>query len=295
MDPDGDPFVYELVPPSGTSLPFRIAFDGTITVDGVLDYEWQPLYTLVVAANETSASRDCVLSSSALIAIVVTDVPEPPYFKTLPPTAIAIPEEEVYPYNTSTTVAVMVADYTSANTSAVVVTVAEVTARVDMDGVLYSTVANGSYFDVVDADSGGPCLGGVVCTLRVAATAARMDYDTGLRSLMVVLQATGATGLTATASLLVNITNVNERTCHCVLFDGNGGRARMCGWVETVAGRWWCVVGYPRVAVTTVRVFVYLCRCVLFGQLHGSRRRPRRSVFVKTRTYHFVVPWDLGF
>jgi hypothetical protein len=70
---------------------------------------------------------------------------------------------------------------------------------------------------VVGQVDGAPCVGGAPCGLSVAPGAPVLDYDAGLRGLVVRVVATGGTGLTSEVEVQVEVAPINEGACVCAL------------------------------------------------------------------------------
>jgi hypothetical protein len=119
---------------------------------------------------------------------------------------------------------ILVVDAHAPNTSLVTLAVGPVThvvsLEVDPQGgpgamVPADTVSSHVWLTLVGPSLGQPCVGGLVCGLQVAPGAPVLDYDTGLRALVVQVIATGPTGLTTTVDVTVNVLAVNEGASTC--------------------------------------------------------------------------------
>ena len=254
VDAEGDAFVF-LLQPQSSSLPFLVDKYGNVTVDGSLDFKVVTSYTLVVTVNET-ISRACPLTNTTTLTVSIVDVPDAPYF-TVATAAVSIPEERVWPYNTSGVATFTALDYTPGNTSLVSLSVTGVAVTTAMGGYNYTRATTLPYFNVTTG-AGARCSGGGACMLMVTTVSPRMDYDTGLRALAVTVTATGATGLKTSVVVVVTIVNYNERTlCGLLLL-----RLRVfCGlWLVFLACLRVCVFACLRVCVfVCLRVCVFAC------------------------------------
>ena len=209
---------YRLVPSGSAYPPLWVQRDGVVVVDGVVDFESlaSPVLSVVVAADEVSTSGPfCASSISILVNVTVIDVPEPPVFVPVPGAGAVLEEAEA-----STVVDLLVlvtaVDPFAPNTSLVAVTVTGVVLVVEENGVLVSHHTSVPCFGVVAAgDSASArgtssCRGGVACTLALLPLAPRLDFDAGLRMVLVTITATGATGLAVDATISLSVNGVNE-------------------------------------------------------------------------------------
>ena len=224
-DDDGDSATFTLL---STGAPFSLTAGGLLYVDtskGWLNYELTNAYSLSIGLREVSNKGTTPLLWSAQgnvsQGVSVVDVNEYPYFSILP-NGYKVDEESVYPmevtaYTTSgfmiTTVNpwvtvsyngtfVYVNDEDGGNNSALVVSVTSVSG------------SNSSYFEVVNATTGGACRGGQNCTLRIRQGSPRINYDApdSLSWINVTLTVTDPTGLaTNTSAFNVTINDVNQR------------------------------------------------------------------------------------
>ena len=70
---------------------------------------------------------------------------------------------------------------------------------------------DGAVFELVSVSTGQGCgAGGGPCVLQLSAVAPVLDYDVGLRAVVVSVEATGATGLVSWVTVRVDVLGVNE-------------------------------------------------------------------------------------
>ena len=237
----GDGFTFSLVDAFPAS-PFVVTGSGSVVVVGVLDFETTPVYRLTVAVNETGTTVvSCgALSSSAVVMVSVVDVAEAPLV-TAAPLVVSVGEGDVWPcrlqpktwYGSSgpgngSSVSdgpcsstgfgygyLMAVDPSASNTSLMTVGVEEVDVlMVEREGApAVSRFSSGAlWVSVVRTGGGGPCTGGVTCELEVSASSPALDYDTGLRGLVVTLAWESSGGLVTRSVVEVELRPRNEGT-----------------------------------------------------------------------------------
>ena len=224
-DDDGDSAVFTLFT---NTYPLSLSPNGLLYVDtakGWLDFELVTTYVLSIGLREVSnkvASSPLLwaLQGNTTETVSVVDVNEYPYFSVIP-NGYRVDEESVYPmevtpYTTNGIMVVTLNPFTTAsyngtfvsvydedwgNNSALVVSVTSVSG------------SNSSYFEVVNATTGGACRGGQNCTLRIRQGSPRINYDApdSLSWINVTLTVTDPTGLaTNTSAFNVTINDVNQ-------------------------------------------------------------------------------------
>lgn len=209
-DPQSNHFVFKFFPPVA-GLPLAIDPEtGDITVSGVINYYVTPTINVSVVINQTEG-WGCQQSARSFFLVTVVNSPRPPYFSAQPSVVTAV-EQSVYPrlLNLSSSYNVTAMDMLAGNSSLVSVSATATTVYEYSSGALYGRTASTGYFDIVSASSGNPCVGGSPCFLRVSAGCPDLNYDDGLRYVVVTLIAVGATGLSTTTSVNVTVVPINE-------------------------------------------------------------------------------------
>lgn len=255
----GDGFTFSLLDAFPAS-PFVVTGSGSVVVAGSLDFEATAEYRLTVVVNETGTGSSCGgLSSSAVVTVSVVDVAEAPVV-TAAPLVVSVGEGDVWPcrlqpktwYGSSgpgngSSVSdgpcsstgfgygyLTAVDPKASNTSLMTVGVEEVLVlMVEREGApAVSRFPSGAtWVSVVRPGGGGPCGGGAACELEVSASSPALDYDTGLRGLVVTLAWESSAGLVTRSVVEVEVRPRNEGTvpveCCAMLgrVSGGGGGA----------------------------------------------------------------------
>ena len=193
--------------------PFDVDGQGRLIVTGPLDFETTPVFELTLFVLEASVpTQRCPIAANVTVIVNIVDEPEVPKLQ-LSATTVSVADELAYPWDSSAVFTVVAWDVFADNTSAITARVHSTDLVEDLQGITYHRRAKETFFDLVSIQDGGPCRGGIECALQVSVVAPRIDFDSGLRSMVLVLEAVGGTNLTTLATVVLIVSKINERTC----------------------------------------------------------------------------------